>query len=1450
MTIRISFRDVCEYIKSDEPKLIETMDSLLGVVLIGSLVFTPAALPALSLLTVKDQLIRIGKDVFHRIVGKNDADFLSRDRRMENAYCLACYIAFFNALDIVLVSALSRTGLTEKDIREEFFPQESKESVVFGGEKLVTCEQDEFGLANAQVTFPHPFVKLDNQKEELEILYKQLTDGFISFVSSSKKWKTVVNLQNQKKILEDLISIPEIALSNHDALCYELSARFQEFFIWLVLRKEHPVKKAFKDLNENTKKIADLVSSSRAIMDLGFLNLEEIILSIPELITQVKVNEVTDDLNRRYKAIIERPIIEDESSPGKHKEGIIFPKISEAFIPQSYKRVYYDSSDVHLEDENTWNKKEKRDDLDVFLLSYLSSPYSYQTPLLVLGHPGCGKSLLSKTVAARFHSRTYTPLYVPLRKVTAGARIQRQIEEGIYSISGREVKWTEFSSFFKTNPPLVILDGYDELIQASGMVFSNYLEEICDFQKREEELGRPVRVIITSRITLISKAQIPIGTTVIKLEEFDDKKIEKWISIWNSTNNSYFRNTTNTRFEFPKSDRILELARQPLLLLMLAIYDSDGNQLKKTEKLDRTVLYNGLIRKFIKREKVKYRHLRDFTNSNEEKEADDDMKKLGVAALGMFCRNSFHITSRQLSEDLELFDAETEHRDSEAKALSKADLLLGSFFFIHKSKARLRGEQPGQYDETMAFEFLHNTFGEFLIADFILNTAIRVTKILKSFQNDELLQAEYHKRLTRPDELDSSWFSSLIYSPLYNKPVVLEMMREWINHLTEKEKYHKSDFLKILDLIIAHHIKGILLEKSIPSIMLSVDTKHIVKTPLVGHISIYTLNLIILRAVIGDDEYVFNEQDIVKDTQKIRPWDRLTYLWLSWFSFDDLRSLTDVFTSRRMNSKIIIIPRRKFNTGKMDSRLKVILNVSNTISNNILSGIVGLIVSQSSSETNLSTIRNQLESENIDLELEFILKILRNDPWASSKALTLKEKPVLLEEAFKLAAREDNYDALDELLNILIRNRYRKAISSSLYKLLLGYLESKVKSTAKKTTFEARGDILSRIFEILVDDCRRPVLIERLLMIFNEGFEQGRNTKGLTESMQFSPLLTLSLLKKTYSLSNEKKKEVFIEVFSNPTGFAVLTKIFENFPEEGIDLLWYAHSNFPPGFSKDFVVSLLRNLEASQQFIGISLANIEVVLELLQFVKAVWGIRTAKEFIKSFNDKLVESLPLAFMQNLPAIIQYQKIANPPFKLKPDIIAIGESKDIRLNDSAFLESRLLQTWKSEHFKASETFESLKYEVRGKHDISSREFILAAEKSVLVFEDDVADILLMCNSLFDSTPLSDFAERTLGRDPVKVFSLFRRMLVLSPGKCVLLALSFIGYLERSKKQKLSKEFITFFFQKAFQTYHYFEMQRKSPEVLNELFIFLWRRRSEEWTGEFFEKIQVCTKYVDGS
>jgi len=631
--------------------------------------------------------------------------------------------------------------------------------------------------------------------------------------------------------------------------------------------------------------------------------------------------------------------------------------------------------------------------------------------------------------------KQYTAIRVPLREVNAEAGVVAQIEEAIRRITHVSVdSWTKLSSAFKNNPPLVILDGYDELLQASGKVFSGYLKEVQNFQKNEAEQGRPVRVVVTSRVTLIDKATIPSGATILRLLEFDKQQRDRWISIWNRVNISYFREAGIEEFALPDeseegAQKILALAEQPLLLLMLALYDSERNELRKSKALDRTKLYDSLLRRFVTRERGKEKSFDDTKAPERKKILDAEMHRLGVAALAMYNRRKVHILSTELNEDLKFFDAERSVTVTAGKALTQADLLLGSFFFVHKSKAQ-HASGSTEHHEEAAFEFLHNTFGEFLTADFILRRALAEVEALKALNESEVLRAQLEQRLGAADGFQREWFASLVYTPLFTRPVVLQMIREWVGHLLRERNLPKDTFISYLDTVVLNQVRRLLNKREMPSIIRKETAQEGYRAPfgdypLLGHAAIYSMNLILLRVIVDEEPFVFDERDMGMHEDGARPWDRLTHLWRSWFALDNLNGVTAIMLADRNDSEISVRVKDRFQVSESRNRLETCLNVALSLGDNITSGLAGLVLFDPSRGglAALEEIGKKLDSERIDLA--FQLAVERLAACGQRGAADIGEFWHASRHALRMALQTDRFESL-ELIALSIRRGVRR----------------------------------------------------------------------------------------------------------------------------------------------------------------------------------------------------------------------------------------------------------------------------------------------------------------------------------------------------------------------------------------------------------------------------------------
>lgn len=991
MTLDLTFKQVCDLIKKEgkqEPKLIDAVNNLLGLALICSPVALgpTAVITLLPLISTKNEIVKLGKGAFEALTNKKDEDYLGRQERMQMAYGLLVFTAFFDALDAEMSKKLrDKIGLLAP---EKLFLSKKAAAKAQRDQNALSnsCDHSDAPLATVPFSFPHPTESLAQQTERHASLWKQMGQGFGEFIQKLAVWEEAEE-KDQALMLSWVQKVPEAAAMLFEAQYFELSRRFEDFAVWANLQEHKKTKDLIAGLSDYVKQYATLSKMSDRSIDIGFAKLHAAVLDIPKALEIRQATDLVESLTKYYRKRINDPIIKDEPTEDKPRPS--FPRVCDAFVPQAFRVLRQTGKGRRLEDEETWNDLPRRNDLGAFMLSYLSSPYSTESPLLILGHPGSGKSLLTTVLSSQLMSEHYTAICVRLREVNADAGVVSQIEEAIRRITNISVDpWAKLSSAFKNSPPLVILDGYDELLQASGKVFAGYLKDVQHFQQSEADQDKPVRVIVTSRVTLIDKATVPSGATIIRLLEFNENQRERWIGIWNRTNVNYFREIGIEEFALPEkkevgSEKILALAEQPLLLLMLALYDLQDNRLRKSKGLDRTELYNSLLRRFVTREREKEKAFVDTTHEDKKKVLDTEMQRLGVAALGMYNRRKVHIFAPELNDDLKFFGLERLVAVTSGRALSQADLLLGSFFFVHKSQAQHAAGAPETHEETSAFEFLHNTFGEFLTADFILRRAVAEVEALQAFQTNDALREDLEKRLNSADGFKREWFASLVYTPLFTRPVVLEMMREWVSHILKERSLTRESFLESLDTIVLNQIKRLLNKREMPSIIRKETAQEGYRAsfgdhPLLGHIAIYSINLIIFRVILCNEPFVFDESQITTHEDGTRPWDRLAHVWRSWFSLDNLNGVTAVMLADREDSKIIVRARAKFQVADSQNRLETCLNVAHSLADNVSSGLTGLLLFEPAKDTllEIEDIAKRLGAERIDLDFQVIMRRL------------------------------------------------------------------------------------------------------------------------------------------------------------------------------------------------------------------------------------------------------------------------------------------------------------------------------------------------------------------------------------------------------------------------------------------------------------------------------------------
>ncbi|MBD5504071.1 MAG: ATP-binding protein [Lachnospiraceae bacterium] len=771
---QLTFQSLCRKLESRSSlnSYTEELNILTGA--IASLIENPVAgsiAAFIKTLAEKEKLIRLGSTVLNAILKQVSVeDYCGRVKQMEEAYGIIYFTAFFDELDSCLPDNIRRNiqlSLKEKKnlFRSTAFPEDA-------------------GDNKREIMFPNIFYGYNEVEKVLKDMYSSMANRFRDFVSGLS-FQDIAKEKDIRALDEVVKKLPSAAVKRFHDQYLTLCGKFNEFYIFMQLENERE-----KELKRDAryKNILSIAMRSQVSSEAGLANLETLIMDLPNQINEKKVQDIVDELIKTYKSSIDRPLIETKDD----EENLTYPLISKAFIPQAYKLLQY-SGKERLEQPEIWENLDSKQDMMSFWAKYYLDPNSVESLLLILGEPGGGKSLLTKILCARMITPMNICIRIPLR--------EHDVEEEIDSIVCKQITrdgdasdpirtFKSFAEKFQGSPITLLFDGYDEVMQATGGVYRNLLTRILKFQERCQEQDRPVRVIVTSRETLIDKVDIPMKTTVMKLLEFDETQKDQWIRIWNEHNHTTLAEAGIRDFALPEGSKsIEELAGQPLLLLMLAIYDanfeSGTNALKQTndetESMDRTKLYDELLRRFIRRELRKGPKGQDCpyeeaTPEEQDTMVDEEMKKLGIAALGMFAREKLSLKVGELEDDLKYMNAKATKYDSQNKKMLKsAETVFGSFFFIHDS--RTENEED---EKEAAFEFLHKTFYEFLVADLILQYLIDAADdLIERKRNSRRGESLYWDALDRPDSRDNAYYAALNSSCLCIEPEIIQMIAEW-----------------------------------------------------------------------------------------------------------------------------------------------------------------------------------------------------------------------------------------------------------------------------------------------------------------------------------------------------------------------------------------------------------------------------------------------------------------------------------------------------------------------------------------------------------------------------------------------------------------------------------------------------------------------------------------------
>lgn len=664
----LSYAEAVRMLGGDESRLIGFLDRLAGVAGVGG---------GLELFDVREEAVRLGnsltRNLSDRLRGLNR---LTRTERLQAAHAVIALTAFFQAFgEIVPDLRLGRL-----DARDQILLTDGHRGEI-GRRGIAEA------LLSVELPSPAPPHSYESVLRDLRGFYGRLGRSLKEFAAGLAVWDELDDTQRTR--VERLLAttVPDLAIVKYEELFRQLAADCPEFGIWVELWDQQ---------------------STRAELRGGMATLERLL----EPMTSGRLpGDRRTALARSYRAALHKPI----TLGGEMPTGLRIPTLETGYIDHRLRVASADTA-ARPGHDSWWDDAPVLEDPSRFFASYLTSQRAEQTPLLVLGQPGSGKSVLTRILAARLPSADFLPVRVELRQAPTESDLQVRIETAIRHATGEHVTWPRLVESCDGALPVVLLDGFDELLQATGVSQTDFLMRVAGFQEREADQGRPVAVIVTSRTAVVDRARIPQGSVVVRLEPFDDFQVTAWLSAWNSLNSEALHARGLRQLPPEVALRHRELAEQPLLLLMLALYDADENALlNRPADFDLTDLYERLLGEFASREVRKHGH--DLTDDEHERAVEAELLRLSIVGFAMFNRRSQWVSEAALDTDLQALLGEHDLRPGGAglrAPLSAAQIVVGRFFFVHETQVT-RDEQ-----RLLTYEFLHATFGEFLVARLVV----------------------------------------------------------------------------------------------------------------------------------------------------------------------------------------------------------------------------------------------------------------------------------------------------------------------------------------------------------------------------------------------------------------------------------------------------------------------------------------------------------------------------------------------------------------------------------------------------------------------------------------------------------------------------------------------------------------------------------------------------------
>lgn len=447
----------------------------------------------------------------------------------------------------------------------------------------------------------------NTKNKKLVSYYSNLKQEFINKVNSNSFDSFICKIRWQFQDKETKIAVNDTIQEINELIINLSSYKIPQNFIFGRLLSEIIVKSTDKDINNRVlsnnlinnilSKTVDTIQSKinnevTVLMGTNFLILSEL-----DLIKKTIENSLEILTNTFSKGLTFDEFYK------KYSETAIDKLTRVDFFALNTPQGIMKSQKIRLDDiyikPNFNIKKQRQNSQNVDLnLNYSEISLNYselfqsKNHLVILGGPGAGKSILSKSIIcniliqqnSEFKNEEilyYLPFRIELRKYIASKKENqdnipkylKRILEDEYLVT--KITIEQIETIIENHPTLFVFDGLDEIFDTVNK--NEVVEDIEIFTNKFEK----VKSIVTSRIVGYDEAKLNKKFLEIHLQPFNDKQIEEYLNKWYKIHlpgleNDKLRLEEINLFLNQKEQIDEELITNPLLLSLIVILFSNN----------------------------------------------------------------------------------------------------------------------------------------------------------------------------------------------------------------------------------------------------------------------------------------------------------------------------------------------------------------------------------------------------------------------------------------------------------------------------------------------------------------------------------------------------------------------------------------------------------------------------------------------------------------------------------------------------------------------------------------------------------------------------------------------------------------------------------------------------------------------------------------------------------